>query len=136
MATITIPGKICKHCGGERWAEAHCSSKGIYYICAKCKSEYIKKWYKAHPETMKKYHRSQKGKDALNRARTKERNTLTDNYLRNQLYLKSYFKGVYIVRKDITKEELEAYRKVLMEKRNKRINDSKETNSKKEENSR
>jgi len=123
MATVIIPGKVCKHCGGERWMEIYHMYKGErrkYYECAKKNNEYVKKWNEDHPGTVKKYHKSPKGKDSLNKARKKERDTLTDNYIRNQLWNREHRKGIYLVRMDIPKEQIDAYRQALIVKREKR----------------
>lgn len=68
--------------------------------------------------SQKKYHSSKKGKKSLDKARQKERDNLTDNYIRQALYTNIYNStGEKIVRKDIPQEMIEQYRKVLTVKR-------------------
>lgn len=102
MAKVTIPDKICPHCGGTEW---YSNSKG--YNCVKYMQEYNSKY-------TTKYHRTSKGHIAVEKARQKERNNLSDNYIRNSIYVLAYREGVKINRKNITAEQIERQRQSLI----------------------
>jgi hypothetical protein len=100
MPSIVIPKKICPHCGGNRW-----------YINPKTEQEIC---HEKLLESNRRYHKTDSGKAALERARQKERDELTDNYLRQLIYSSIYNEtGEQITRKSISKEHLKKYRKNL-----------------------
>jgi len=126
--TVIIPNKTCPKCGGHKFyfkeSKSYISKKTgenlhfSTFICGDCLNERVKMYYKNNPEYIKSYHKSQKGKDALNRARQKERDNLTDNYIRQNIYTNIYnTTGEKIVRKNITSEQIEIYRQTLIAKR-------------------
>jgi DNA-binding PadR family transcriptional regulator len=100
MPTINIPSKICPHCNGIKW---YINPKNEQEIC-----------YQKLIESNKIYHKTERGKAALERARAKERNNITDNYLRQLIYSSIYNETEdKIVRQSIPKEHLEKYRENL-----------------------
>ena len=108
MPTIVIPKKICSHCGGNKW---YINPKTEQNIC-----------YEKIMESNRRYHKTNVGKAALERARQKERNTLTDNYLRQLIYLSIYNEtGEKITRKSIPKEHLKKYRQNLEFRRQNKV---------------
>jgi hypothetical protein len=108
MPSIVIPKKICPHCGGNRW-----------YINPKTEQEIC---HERLLESNRRYHKTESGKAALERARDKERTKLTDNYLRQLIYLSIYKEtGDQIVRKKIPKEHIEKYRKNIEFKRQNKL---------------
>jgi hypothetical protein len=120
MPIIIIPEKICKHCGGNEWRAFHYKYKGemkTYHSCAIRLREKQKEYWKSHPEYLKKYHHTTKGKEALERARKKERDTLSNNYLRNQLYVILHHHGYKLDRKSVTQDQIDKYRQSLTAKR-------------------
>ena len=97
MPTIVIPKKICSHCGGTKW-----------YINPNTEQEIC---YQKLMDSNKRYHKTKAGKIALERARAKERNELTDNYLRQVIYASIYnTTGEKIDRKSIPKAHIEKYK--------------------------
>ena len=100
MPTIDIPDKICPHCNGIKW---YINPKNEQEIC-----------YQKLIESNKIYHKTERGKAALERARAKERNNITDNYLRQLIYSSIYNEtGDKIDRQSIPKENLNKYRENL-----------------------
>jgi hypothetical protein len=98
MPTVDIPDKICPHCGGTKW-----------YIN---EERYMNVCYEKLLENNRRYHKTKAGKIALERARAKEREKITDNYLRQLIYSSIYNEtGERISRKSIPKEHLKKYRK-------------------------
>lgn len=84
--------------------------------------EYYKTYYYLNKEqyarTSKKYRHTKKGKVALERARKKERNNLTDNYIRQNLASNLYNHGKYSLdRKSIPREIIEISRQTILAKR-------------------
>jgi hypothetical protein len=110
MPTIVIPKKVCPHCNGTKW-----------YINPNTEQEIC---YEKLMESNRRYHKTNAGKAALERARAKEREKITDNYLRNLIYASIYNEtGERISRKSIPKEHLEKYRKnIEFQRQNKLTN--------------
>ena len=84
--------------------------------------DYQQRYYLEHREKMleqiKNYHKTTEGKKSLDRARKKERDNLTDNYIRQALYTKLYNTyNTKIKRSEITQEQIEMYRTTLKAKR-------------------
>ena len=66
----------------------------------------------------KKYRHTEKGKLALERARTKERDNLSDNYIRQNLASNLYNCGGHSLdRKSVPKEVIEISRQTILAKR-------------------
>lgn len=104
MPTIVIPKKVCSHCGGTKW---YINPKNEQEIC-----------YQRLMESNKRYHKTKEGKMALERARCKEREKITDNYIRQLIYSSIYNEtGDKIHRKSIPKEHIEKYRENIKFKR-------------------
>lgn len=104
MPTIKIRNKICSHCGGNRW---YINPKTEQSIC-----------YEKLMESNRRYQSTKRGKIALERARKKERDNITDNYLRQLIYLSIYNEtGETIDRQAISKSHLEKYRENIKFKR-------------------
>lgn len=104
MPTIDIPDKICPHCGGTKW---YINSKTGQKAC-----------YKLIIDSNKRYHKSEQGKIALERARAKQRTNLTDDYIRQIIFASIYnTTGECIKRKSIPKEHIEKYREYIKFKR-------------------
>lgn len=114
MPTVIIPGKICSHCNGTKW-----------YINPKTEQEIC---YEKILESNRRYHKTKDGKAALERARAKERDNITDNYLRQLIYASIYNEtGDKIHRQSIPKEHLIKYRENLkFRRRNKKTKHEKE----------
>lgn len=84
--------------------------------------EYYKKYYRLNKEqyakTSKEYRNTEKGKAALERARKKERDNLTDNYIRQNLAVSLYKTGKYSLdRKSIPQEVIEKSRQSILTQR-------------------
>jgi hypothetical protein len=82
---------------------------------------YYKKYYILNKErckeNMKKYSKTEKGKLALDKARKKERDNLTDNYIRQNLAINLYSSGNSLDRKSVSQEHIEMLRQILLTKR-------------------
>jgi hypothetical protein len=115
MPTIDIPDKICPHCNGIKW---YINPKNEQEVC-----------YQKLIESNKIYHKTERGKAALERARAKERNNITDNYLRQLIYSSIYNEtGDKIDRQSIPKENLNKYRENLkFQRQNKRTKHEKKS---------
>jgi len=108
MPTIVIPKKVCTHCGGTKW-----------YINPKTEQEIC---YEKLLESNRRYHKTKAGKVALERARAKERDKITDNYLRQLMYCSIYnTTGEKIDRKSIPKAHLEKYRENIKFRRQNKL---------------
>ena len=133
MPTITIPDKICEHCGGNRWSvenrkkptKAEPDKRVIRYRCAVKAVERRKIWSLTHPGYDEAYFKTRDVKrradgywrtpkmQAYFREREQHyRDTLTDKYIR------------YLWRKNpdhkhhtLTEEELHIYRTYLITSR-------------------
>lgn len=85
------------------------------------KKEKARLYYHLNKEKMtdyiKKYHKSQKGKESLERARQKERDNLTDNYIRQNLATNLLIQGYSLNRKSVSLEHIETLRQILLTKR-------------------
>jgi hypothetical protein len=84
--------------------------------------EYYKTYYHLNKEqyvkTSKKYRQTEKGKAALERARTKERANLSDNYIVQVLACNLYNNGKHrLDRKSVPKEMIEMCRQTISAKR-------------------
>lgn len=101
MAIEIIPDKICSHCGGNTWYIYPSGHKQCY--------KYIKDYI--HPYSNKRY---KQAKISLDRARQKQRDNLTDDYIRQYLWICIYnATGEKIIRKSITQEQIERQREAL-----------------------
>ena len=110
MPTIVIPKKVCTHCGGTKW-----------YINPKTEQEIC---YEKIMESNRRYHKTKAGKAALERARAKERDNITDNYLRQLMYVSIYnTTGEKIDRESIPKAHLKKYRETIKFKRQNKLTD-------------
>ena len=82
---------------------------------------YQKKYYILNKEkcieNMKKYNKTKKGKEALERARKKERDNLSDNYIRQNLAVQLHAFGYSLDRKSVPKEVIEISRQTILAKR-------------------
>ena len=83
---------------------------------------YYEKYYilnkEKFAENARKYRNTEKGKLALERARKKERDNLSDNYIRQNLATNLYLTGGYSLnRKSVSQEHIETLRKILLVKR-------------------
>ena len=117
MPKIISSEKVCNQCGSN-----------VRYINPTGTQEFC---YSCHLARMKLRWRTDKGKVVLDRARQKERDNLTNNYIRQYLYISIYNStGVKIVRKDITLEQVERQREALKTSRKlkERVNQSKSKN--------
>jgi len=144
MPRVVIKNKICKNCGGNEWYTYTNKSTGrISYQCVKYRKildkNYSNKYYQNNKERFaknaKKYRNTKRGKESLERARKKERDNLTDNYIRQCIYTNIYnTTGEKIVRKDIPEDVIKEYRQIQIAKREVRKlnklkkNGTKETN--------
>lgn len=86
------------------------------------KQQYAKNYYLLNKEKFaknsRKYRNTDKGKLALERARKKERDNLSDNYIRQNLYAGLYLSyGVSLDRKSVSQEHIDKLRKILLAKR-------------------
>lgn len=86
------------------------------------KKEYYKTYYYLKKEqyaiTAKKYRHTEKGKAALERARQKERDNLSDNYIIQVLACNLYNNGKHSLdRKSVPKEVIEIARQTISAKR-------------------
>lgn len=108
MPTIVIPKKICSHCNGTKW-----------YINPKTEQEIC---YQKLIESNKVYHKTERGKAALERARAKQRDALTDDYMRQLIYVSIYnTTGESIERKTIKKDHIEKCREIMKFKRQNKL---------------
>ncbi len=81
--------------------------------------QHYKDYYAKNKETYKinshKYRKTEKGKNALKRAKNKQSENLTDYYIVNTYYINLYVsEGIKINRKDVTQEQIEIQRKKLL----------------------
>ena len=86
------------------------------------KRKQMREYYHSHKDVYskyaKKYAKTKKGHEALERARQKERDNLTDNYIRQFLWTSLYnAEGVKIKRKNIPQEQVEKYRQSILAQR-------------------
>jgi DNA-binding PadR family transcriptional regulator len=85
-------------------------------------NSYYREYYKTKKEEYsiraKQYRSTEKGKEALERARKKERDNLSDNYIRQNLACNLHNCGNYSLdRKSVPKELIEISRQVILAKR-------------------
>lgn len=99
------------------------ASKDKYRLKSKEKiNHYYKDYYEKNKEKYKivcdKYHKTEKGKEALRRAKNKQSENLTDYYIVNNYYINLYVsEGIKINRKDVTQELIELQRnKIKLER--------------------
>jgi hypothetical protein len=82
---------------------------------------YYKKYYSLNKqkciENMKNYNKTEKGKVSLNKARKKERDNLSDNYIRQNLAVNLYNSGYSLDRKSVSQEHIQVLRQILLTKR-------------------
>jgi hypothetical protein len=83
---------------------------------------YYQKYYILNKEmyarTSKRYRHTEKGKSALEKARKKQRDNLSDNYIRQNLASNLYNCGGYSLdRKSVPKEVIEISRQTILAKR-------------------
>ena len=124
MATIIIPEKICKACGGTKWVEFkyiyHYNYKNIPklgYRCSNCSNNRVKKYLKEHPEYIKKYHSSEKGKEVLKRAKRTQIAHLTDYYIKQHIYSSLYNQGYSMTWGDLSQDQIDIVRKSILVQR-------------------
>jgi len=111
MTALTIPEKECKKCKDHVWYKRKTGD----FVCKTCSNRIAREWVinnrDRHNKNMLKYRNTPVGRLALNRARQKERDNLTDNYIRQSIYLTIYNStGEKIDRSQITQEQIERYR--------------------------
>lgn len=105
MPNIKIIGKNCKKCNDNLWYVSPSTTKIMY--CIPCNKEVVKN-----------YHKTDGGKKALNRARKKQRENLTDNYIVQNLAINLYITGGHkLDRKSVPQEIIEKSRKTILAKR-------------------
>lgn len=96
-------------------------ARNYYHKNKKKIARYSKKYYKKNKEKYSKYAReyrkTENGNKSLERARQKERDNLSNNYIRQNIYLILYRVGIKIVRKNISIEQIEEYRQGMIAKR-------------------
>lgn len=137
MPVITIPDKICPHCGGIEWLTSKDKriKSGIAYICHVRKKEYQKNFKEKHPDNAKiksiEYRNKVKHTEHY-LIKTRERSRMwykkhkkeAKDY--NRLYIQqltdNYVKQIIIARtpltiKDIPQELIDLKRKELTLKR-------------------
>ena len=108
MPKVNIPNRICKHCGDTIW---YVAPKTNQFVC-----------YKKLMECTRRYHKTEKGKISLEKARAKERKNLTDNYIRQNIYVVVVrTTGNTIDRGSISKEHINKYRENLKFQRNQKL---------------
>jgi len=82
---------------------------------------YYQKYYLLNKEkyviNSKIYRHTKKGKEALEKARQKERDNLTDNYIRQNLSIQLRFIGHSLDRSSVPKEIIEISRQTILAKR-------------------
>jgi len=86
------------------------------------KQQYCKKYYSLNKEKFaensKKYRKTDAGKLAIDKARKKERDNLSDNYIRQNLACGFYNTGKHSLdRKSVSQEHIEILKKILLAKR-------------------
>jgi DNA-binding PadR family transcriptional regulator len=147
MPTVIIPDKICSHCGGTEWyyyenknsyscRNEQKEKRKVYASTPKGKAilkaardryllknkQYCKDYYEKNKEKFKlnsyNYRKTERGKEALKRAKNKQSENLTDYYIVNNYYINVYVtEGIRINRKDITQEQIEILRnKIKLER--------------------
>jgi len=83
--------------------------------------EYYKKYYILNKEkcieNMKRYNKTKKGKISLDKARKKERDNLSDNYIRQNLASNLYQGGYSLNRKSVSQEHIDVLRQIILTKR-------------------
>ncbi len=85
-------------------------------------SKHLKDYYEKNKEKFKlnsyNYRQTERGKEALKRAKNKQSENLTDYYIVNNYYVNLYvMEGIKINRKDVTKEQIELQRnKIKLER--------------------
>jgi hypothetical protein len=82
MPNVKIIDKCCKKCKNNLWYMSPSTAKIMF--CITC-----------NKKTVSKYHKTDNGKKALNRARKKQREKLTDNYIVQNLAINLYRSGGY-----------------------------------------
>jgi hypothetical protein len=125
MPTIDIPDRICPHCGGTRWKIEY--EKRPYWIrtryrCAKKSNERSKNWHLKNPEKSKELYRlvtkrkteseffkTDKYKTSQRLRYYKDRDNLTDRFLKHRIAHKSILSQA-----DIPQELVEIKRKQLL----------------------
>ena len=83
---------------------------------------YYKKYYILNREkcieNMKKYNKTKEGKLSLDKARKKERDNLSDNYIRQNLASNLYNNGKHSLdRKSVSQEHIDVLRQIMLTKR-------------------
>jgi hypothetical protein len=91
MPTVTIPDKICSHCGGNKWIF---DPKKNTYRCSKKATESVMKWRKNNQEKWSSYQKqldeiyknSDYRKTQFKNYSKSRVNLLTDAYIKDRLY--------------------------------------------------
>ena len=105
MPNLRIIDKYCKKCNDNLWYVSPSTTKIMH--CTPCNKKRVKK-----------YHRTDGGKKALDRARKKQRENLTDNYIIQNLAINLYVTGGYrLDRKSVPQEIIEKSRQTILAKR-------------------
>jgi hypothetical protein len=104
MASIVIPDKVCKKCGGINWREQTCKSR-VGLICGKCADQRKLKWIKENKE---------KHNILNNASALKRKELIKDAYVRHLMYNQAYNKdGTRLNTKLIPQEVIEKQREIL-----------------------
>lgn len=119
MPTLTIPDKICLHCGGNKWYISPCKYKNV--TCVKIISERAKNYYANNKDKVlavtKAYFKTPEGKAALKRAANNQSARLTDHYILNLIQCRGIQEGILIDRSLVTQEQIKRYRESLKTQR-------------------
>jgi hypothetical protein len=105
MATVEIENKFCKKCKSNLWY-----FNKLKNTATQC--------YNCMKESCKKHNASDKGKVSLEKARKKERDNLTDNYIRQTLATRLYiYNKCKLDRSSIPDDIIEKVRQSILSKR-------------------
>lgn len=123
MARVTIPDRVCPHCGGTEWYSSTNKNGYTGYSCIKKKRENAIKWLSI-PENrarfiglVSKYNKTTKGKRMRAKYTKKRIENLTDSYIIEAITAMAYYEKVKLDRKSITKEQIERYRQSILAQR-------------------
>jgi DNA-directed RNA polymerase subunit M/transcription elongation factor TFIIS len=105
MPNLRIINRYCRKCNDNLWNVS--PSTGKVLQCASCQRE-----------LMKAYNKTANGKRILDKARKKQRDNLTDNYIIQNLATNLYLSGGHkLDRKSVPQEIIEKARQVILAKR-------------------
>jgi len=139
MATITIPDKICTHCGGTKYTIeyekrptiSNPDNKRVRYRCVVKANERNHKWRVNHPDKVKKYiqskpdgyYRTPEMRERYRLKAKKESDQLADNFIKNKILGKSgSLARKNLCFKDIPQELVEIKRQSILLTRQTRNN--------------